>query len=301
MHCILKPLLSALNPKSLRLADFLVLATGLWIGALVRVLASRFPASEPLGDIAHWDITRCDSTCCGPCRQPFGILEFIPLIGPTVLKRRCKYHCDKRIQGYLSVEIATAVALLVLYKRYGLSLSGLLHMMTAAHLCVLAGTDIMYRLLPNRLLLSALGFSFLTRMSGLVEHYIWKNQVWQMRVGHIWAMRGMWDMWDMWGMSDLRDSLLDGFWGASLGFGLLLAVALVKPGAMGGGDVKMAGVVGFYLGFPAIVFGLAVGFVLAAFYTVPMLLLGRLKTTDTIPLGVFLSFGTIWTVAVHPV
>jgi hypothetical protein len=59
----------------------------------------------------------------------------------------------------------------------------------------------------------------------------------------------------------------------------------------------MAGVIGFYLGFPSIVSGLAVGFTLSALCIIPMLFVGRLKTTDSIPLGVFLALGTMWTVA----
>ncbi len=71
-------------------------------------------------------------------------------------------------------------------------------------------------------------------------------------------------------------------------------VALVKPGAMGGGDVKMAGVIGFYyLGLYKILPGLGLGFFLSSLYCVPMLIFGRLKKTDTIPLGIFLSFSTI--------
>ena len=52
----------------------------------------------------------------------------------------------------------------ILYRRFGLSLPGVVHMIIAVHLCILAATDIMYRLLPNRILLSASVFAVFLRV-----------------------------------------------------------------------------------------------------------------------------------------
>ncbi len=238
------------------LADLMVFFIGLCIGSFGGMVAARLPAGEPFGGRSN----------CPSCRQTLGPRELMPVLSYLVQKGRCK-HCGEKISpAYITVELSTAIAFLVLYKRFGLGPAGVLHMIVALHLCILAGTDIMYGLLPNRILLSASGFALILRLA-----QVWPIQGWA--------------------------SLIDGFCGACFGFGSLFAVALMKPGAMGGGDVKMAGVIGLYLGFPKILSGLALGFTMSAVYSIPLLLLGRLKATDTIPLGVFLAFGTIWAVA----
>ncbi len=241
---------------------FLVFLTGLCLGSFGGMLAARLPAGEPPTGRSN----------CPECGHTLGPLELIPVISYVLQRGRCR-HCGCRISpGYLTVELSTAVSFLLIYKCFGLGLAGILHMAVAFHLCVLAGTDMIYGLLPNKILLSMSVFVLIFRISHApaVRHTFLST----------WAARA-------WG------SLVDGFWGACVGFGLLYVVALIKPGAMGGGDVKMAGVIGFYLGLYKILPGLALGFFLSALYCVPMLILGRLKKTDTIPLGIFLSFSTI--------
>src|SRR3546814_10310075 len=49
--------------------------------------------------------------------------------------------------------------------------------------------------------------------------------------------------------SGTADRLIPTVGGAALLFGFYLALRLVRPAAMGGGDVKLAGVIGAYLGF----------------------------------------------------
>jgi len=60
--------------------------------------------------------------------------------------------------------------------------------------------------------------------------------------------------------------------------GLYLILALVRPGAMGMGDVKLAGVVGLFLGWlgvPELVLGTVAAFILGGLVGVGMLLAGR--------------------------
>lgn len=52
--------------------------------------------------------------------------------------------------------------------------------------------------------------------------------------------------------------LLSGVLGAAVGFGLFLALALAWPGAMGMGDVKLAGFVGLVTGIPGVLVALVI-------------------------------------------
>lgn len=243
--------------------DVLVFLTGLCLGSFGGMLAARLPAGEPPTGRSR----------CPECRHTLGLSELIPVISYVLQRGKCR-HCGCRISpGYLTVELSTAVSFLLIYRCFGLGMAGILHIAVAFHLCVLAGTDMMYGLLPNKILLSMSAFVLILRLLGHVPVVgLAPVSPWSARA---WA------------------SLANGFWGACIGFGLLYVVALVKPGAMGGGDVKMAGVIGFYLGLYKILPGLGLGFFLSSLYCVPMLIFGRLKKTDTIPLGIFLSFSTI--------
>ena len=71
-------------------------------------------------------------------------------------------------------------------------------------------------------------------------------------------------------------------------FVLYLALCLARPGGMGFGDVKLAGVVGGALGFlsyPAVVVGAFAAFVLGGVVAVLMLVARRAARGSAIPFG----------------
>ncbi|GAA2159447.1 prepilin peptidase [Actinomadura napierensis] len=68
------------------------------------------------------------------------------------------------------------------------------------------------------------------------------------------------------------------------------------PHAMGGGDVKLAGVLGLYLGWlgeAAWVTGVVAGFLYGGVYSVTWLLLGRAGRKDELPYGPFMLAGAL--------
>jgi leader peptidase (prepilin peptidase) / N-methyltransferase len=81
---------------------------------------------------------------------------------------------------------------------------------------------------------------------------------------------------------------------ASLGaFGLLLMLALLYPGGLGMGDVKLALLLGAALGW-AVASALAIGLVAAALAGVAMIVFGGWSARKaTLPLGPFLAFGSL--------
>ena len=86
-----------------------------------------------------------------------------------------------------------------------------------------------------------------------------------------------------------------GFWsmwlGALAGGGLLLVLAIISRGGMGGGDVKFAAALGFWLGWPGILFGLFIGFVSGGFISLLLLVSGLRGRKDFIPFGPFIALG----------
>ncbi|MGP7999022.1 MAG: prepilin peptidase [Streptosporangiaceae bacterium] len=94
------------------------------------------------------------------------------------------------------------------------------------------------------------------------------------------------------------------FLGALAGLGAALAVfllqALCYPGGLGWGDVKLAGVLGLYLGWLGpgwLVTGLFLGYLLAGGTGLGLIAAGRASRKTQLPFGPFLLAGTLAAIA----
>ncbi len=97
--------------------------------------------------------------------------------------------------------------------------------------------------------------------------------------------------------SRLRSALI----GAVIAVVVLGLVHLISRGGFGDGDVRLAPLIGLFLGdrgLAMVPIGLMVSFVLAAVVAIIVLASGRLKRHDSIPFGPFLLAGTALTFAV---
>ena len=81
--------------------------------------------------------------------------------------------------------------------------------------------------------------------------------------------------------------------GAAAGFLLFLLPALVMPGGLGGGDVKLAGFLGMVTGFPGILLALMAGVIFGGATTLLLLVTRRIGRRDYIPYGPFLVAGAM--------
>ena len=92
--------------------------------------------------------------------------------------------------------------------------------------------------------------------------------------------------------------VVDAAIGGGIGFGLLLIVALISRGGMGGGDVKLAGLIGLVTGFPlvfvAMCLGVVSGGLVAGVLLAGVLLVTKVKKRkETIPFGPFLALAAV--------
>lgn len=89
--------------------------------------------------------------------------------------------------------------------------------------------------------------------------------------------------------------------GGALGlFAFYLLLRMLRPGAMGGGDVKLAGVVGAYLGYfgvETILAGALAGFVLGGIGGVVLLLSRRARVGTAIAFGPWMLAGAWFAIA----
>lgn len=193
---------------------------------------------------------------CPDCEQPLKWYDNIPLLSYILLKGKCR-RCGGSIPyRYPLVEFANAA----LY-----ALAGLKFGPTAP-------------LLPALLFISALIVIFFIDL----EHYIIPNVV-VIPASIIGLGANVAIDPDRW-----LELLLAGVLSAAFFF----VVALVKPGGMGMGDVKLAAMLGFFLGMPVLV-GLFAGFLLGAVVGAGLIAAGRKGRKSRIPFGPFLAAGAL--------
>lgn len=177
---------------------------------------------------------------------------------------RCR-GCGQRFGAPAALEAATAAVLALLCARFAGQPSVLAFGFLGALGVALSAVDIAVRRLPDRLTLPA--YPVLIALLGAAA-----------ALGHD-------------GGALLR-ALLAG--GALAAVYLLLAVA--SPGQLGGGDVKLAGLVGLalgWLGWPAVLVGAALGFVLSAVVSLALLAARRISLRGSICFGPFMLGGAL--------
>lgn len=91
-------------------------------------------------------------------------------------------------------------------------------------------------------------------------------------------------------------TLKDSAFGFLIGGGLFLLVYLISRGGLGGGDVKFMAVAGLFLGLNGILPPMLYGSILAALFSLVLILLKKIDRKDAIPLAPFLYTGILITI-----
>ena len=83
---------------------------------------------------------------------------------------------------------------------------------------------------------------------------------------------------------------------------IMLLIALISKGGMGGGDVKLLATIGSFLGWRMALFSLFWGSVVGSLVSIFLIILKKKKRSDPIPFGPFLTIGVIFSLSgwVHP-
>lgn len=224
-------------------------------GAMIGSFAGVVAHRVPVGEGFVSGRSRCDS-----CREPIAARDNVPVLSWLALRGRCR-HCGAAIPGLyplteLGLGLAWAATYLVLGDDEPFELA--LGLVFCAVLAVVTVSDLEYRVIPNPVMMFA-------------------------AVAAI-ALVAAWDP------SQLPEHLIAG---AAAG-GALLLVALAHPRGMGMGDVKLAGVMGLYLG-SAVAPGMLAGFLSGATYGMALIARhGAAARKQAVPFGPFLALGGLF-------
>jgi leader peptidase (prepilin peptidase)/N-methyltransferase len=232
----------------------LVVALGLTVGSFVNVLICRLPGGE--------SIWRPQSRCPS-CRNPLRWYHNIPVFSWVFLRGRCAF-CGTRISWkYPVVEMACAALFAAFYARYGVSFTTLGFWYMSATLIAVFFIDLEHQIIPNRLTYPGIPVGIATAL--LSPHLAWSQ------------------------------SLLGVAAGAAVFAGMaVLGRALFKKESMGGGDIKLAAMLGAFLGVANIlvvfILSAVIGLVISL---VAMLVSPALRRERLIPFGPFLALATV--------
>lgn len=201
------------------------------------------------------------SSYCPNCGHSLAPLDMIPILSYIFLLGRCRYCKQKISFRYPIVEMITPILAIFLYNSYGLSLKFVCYFIFEGILITISFIDIQYQIIPNFMISIGLLFGLLFAMMNISVGFI------------------------------------DGLLGLAVGSGSLLMVALVallifKKEGMGGGDIKLLGVIGLFLGWKLTLLTLLFSIYIGGIFSV-FLLLFRLKTREEyIPFAPFISIAS---------
>ena len=192
---------------------------------------------------------------CPGCERQIAAYDNVPVVSFLLLRGRCR-GCGVRISArYPLVELLTGLVFAGVAIVRGLDADLLLELPFAAMLIAVAAIDLERHVIPNRILLPA-------SVYGVAAAAV--------------VVPG-----------DLPELLIAG----AAAFSALLLVALAHPAGMGMGDVKLAGVMGLYLG-TAVAPALLVAFLAGTLVGLGVILRqGPGARKEGLPFGPFLALG----------
>jgi leader peptidase (prepilin peptidase)/N-methyltransferase len=201
---------------------------------------------------------------CPGCNTPIRPWDNVPLLSWLLLRGRCR-ECGERISPrYPLVELATAAVFAAVALVRGLNDDLAVLLPFAAMLIAVADIDLEHRIVPNKILLPM-------AVWGVAASAVVRTNM-------------------------LPELLIAG----AAAFTFLLVAALIHPAGMGMGDVKLAGVMGLYLG-ASVAPALLIAFLSGSVVGVAVLLReGPKGRKKGVPFAPFLALGGIAALLVGP-
>ena len=220
-------------------------------------------------NVVIWRLPRGESLSkpgsrCPSCEAPIRPWDNVPVLSWLVLRGRC-HNCGARISArYPLVEALTGAAFVGAALARGVDDDLALWLPLAAVLIAVAGIDLDHRIIPNKIVVPA-------AVWGLVATVLFRPD-------------------------NVDDALIAG--GAA--FLALFLAALAYPGGMGMGDVKLAGVMGIYLG-SGVAPAMLVAFLAGSVVGIAMIAReGRGARKKGVPFGPFLALGGLVAIFAGP-
>ncbi|MBU8879565.1 prepilin peptidase [Bacillus sp. FJAT-29790] len=194
---------------------------------------------------------------CPYCGHTLSPLELIPVVSYILQGGKCR-RCKAPVSPlYPVVELMTGVLFMVTPLVIGWSSELIIAWTLISLIVIIFVSDFKYMLIPDKVLL-VFALIFLAERFFLPLSPWWDSAV-----------------------------------GAGVGFTLLLLIAVISKGGMGGGDIKLFAVIGFALGLKAVLLSFFFATLFGALFGFVGMLLGVVEKGKPIAFGPYIGLGTL--------
>jgi len=199
---------------------------------------------------------------CPNCNASIRFYDNIPILSYVFLKGRCR-HCHERISlRYPIVEAINTTFYLLIFCKYGWTLSTVAFCLFVSLLIVISFIDLDFRIIPDSLSLSGISLGILASLF-------------------------------------IREiTPIQSILGILSGGGFLFLIAflyekIMHKEGMGGGDIKLIAMIGAFIGWQGIPFVILSSSFIGALVGIVFIIVMKKDTKFAIPFGPFLSMGAI--------
>lgn len=228
---------------------------GTIIGSFLNVCIHRIPKKESIVFPGSY---------CPSCSTPLKWYDLIPVLSFLFLKGKCRC-CGERISPkYPTVELINGIIFVMLFSKIGFNLDFIFHTFLFSLFIIISFIDLDYQIIPNTMVLFILLVSIVYKILNFLLYNV---------------------------PSNLVNSLM----GLGISGLIFFIIFVVSKGGMGGGDVKLIGVLGFILGIPKIFINIFLSFLAGGIISVLLLAFKIKGRKDPIPFGPFIILGFIIT------
>ena len=236
---------------------------GLLVGSFLTVVVDRVPRGASVV---------APPSACGNCGHRLTVPDLVPLGSWIVLRGRCR-HCGHPIGAEpVVIELATVTVFTLFGLEFGADAVLPAFWILGAALVALVWIDLREFRLPREITYTAFVLGFIALAVAAVVNgepeRIWKSLV-----------------------------------GAGIALAIMWLIYLGSRGQMGSGDVRLAPLLGLYLGYlhlGTVPIGLFLGFLIGAVVGVVAMAVGSAGRKTALPFGPFLALGTVIAVFVGP-
>ncbi len=265
----------------------LLFLLGLCVGSFLNVLIERLPKGEGVvGGRSH----------CPKCGHVLAWRDLVPLLSFVLLKGRCRYCGQKISWQYPLVELATgfifASSLFLLSTFHLLNPSSILYLLSSVFLIPIFVIDLKHGIIPDKIVFPAVLIALSAQL--LAPSFRILNLCRDLKndIGGLGPYLLQTDFFRRYAWLELRP-LLWTLLGSLILYSLFFILhSLFKGRALGGGDVKLAFLVGLITGWPNMIVAVFSAFLTGAMVSVILILVGKKRFGETVPFGPFLVLGT---------
>ncbi|UCG78985.1 MAG: prepilin peptidase [Nitrospirota bacterium] len=229
---------------------------GAVVGSFLNVCIHRIPRKRSIV---------FPSSRCPNCSSPIAPLDNMPILSYIILRGRCR-ECNEGISiRYPLVEALNAGLYVLTLWRFGPHFHTVIYMVFISAMIVITFIDLDFQIIPDVITIPGVALGAILALFVLVDPYDRTSQL----------------------------GIINSGSGIIAGGGVFYAIAVLSKGGMGGGDIKMMGMVGSFLGWKGVIMTTFIGsFIGAIMGIILMVFMGKGRKAK-IPFGPFLALGSL--------